>query len=86
VAKVNLWVPDELQRAMLEQLPDDFNLSALFQEALQHKLRGSASCTHELVSCVVCSRSGTPAELVAAAQHRAQQALAAQQPAQPPAA
>ena len=83
MAKINLWVPDELQRAMLEQLPDDFNLSALFQEALRDKLRGASACPHPLVSCVVCSRSGTPVELVEAAQQRAQQADAAQHPAQP---
>ncbi len=78
MAKFTLWVPDELHQAVMEHLYDDANLSAILQEALRGKLRGVEGCRHDLVICTACSRSGTPGELLAAAQQRTQPAPAAQ--------
>lgn len=58
---ITLWLPDDLDAAVAE-LPEDFNLSALFQKALADKLHESSSCRHATVECTTCGRVGSPGE------------------------
>jgi hypothetical protein len=50
VARLNVYVPDELEAAMREQLPG-LNVSAVLREALHGLLR----CDHAVVRCCGCS-------------------------------
>jgi hypothetical protein len=60
---MTLHVPQDLYDAANEQIPDEVNLSKLWQETLQRYLAGSGDCGHRLVECTACGRRGSPGEL-----------------------
>lgn len=49
--RVNVWLPDELNATIKQELPD-VNVSAVLQDAL----RALLGCRHDRVSCAACAK------------------------------
>jgi hypothetical protein len=58
MARISVYLPDELVELVREQLPD-VNVSRLVQEALSGRL----ACSHERVTCVRCTAAFDRTEL-----------------------